>query len=163
MPGRRVPLGSWTRLRQMRAKLRFVLTWLLLFALPLHGWAAAAMINCGPSHHRMAHTAAVDGTTFGTIDRSTDMGHGAGHHATAVQGSHDHADEPTGHGHNELVKVGASKCSACSACCSAFALPTTIVSLASVPSASFVPPVLPDAVVFFLTTGPERPPKPSAA
>ena len=37
----------------MLRSLKFLLIWLLALALPLQGWAAAGMIDCGTDHHQM--------------------------------------------------------------------------------------------------------------
>ncbi|MFW2455267.1 hypothetical protein [Methyloversatilis discipulorum] len=41
----------------MRSATRLLLTFMLLLALPLQGFAAAAMISCAPSHHGLPTTA----------------------------------------------------------------------------------------------------------
>ncbi|MGZ8272371.1 MAG: hypothetical protein ACXWUM_00555 [Burkholderiaceae bacterium] len=95
----------------MTGTLRSVLTWLLLVAVPLQGYAAAGMLFCGGSGERAPVAA------------------GAEHH-------HDHATSPLDGTHQHEATAGASDdgaaldlhdamhgtCSACSSCCSVAAL-----------------------------------------
>lgn len=108
----------------MRLGFRSALMWLLLLALPLQGFAAATLLNCGPNHHRVVVAAA------GVADAAAAHVH--------AQGSHDmqadmhaelHADQDADQGADQgagtpAEKVAASKCSACAACCLGAALPT---------------------------------------
>jgi hypothetical protein len=115
------------RLRRMTRTLRSVLTWLLLVAVPLQGYAAAGMLFCGALGERAPVAA------------------GAAHH-------HDHASSPLDSTHLHEAAAAASdddaawdlhsvmhgKCSACSTCCSVSALPS-----APMTSAGFEPRATP--------------------
>jgi hypothetical protein len=88
--------------------------WLLLLALPLQGFAAATMINCGPNHHRMlaasarpateSHEHAMSGHHLHAADAAGDI------HAAATD---DGEDGPSSVHH--LDKLSKFKCSACAA------------------------------------------------
>lgn len=105
----------------MTRALRSVLTWLLLVAVPLQGYAAAGMLFCGavgehaPAaagvEHHLDHAAApLDGT----------------HPHEATAGASDDGATPDLHG------VVHGKCSACASCCSAAALPAAPMASAVV-------------------------------
>lgn len=104
------------------SRIRLLLAWLVLAAIPLQGFAAASMLFCGM---------------------------GAAHHQAQVQverqptASHDHAQ----HGHGDAVKEQAAqpadgqaqlpdashKCGVCGSCCSSAALTGTPPALALAP------------------------------
>ena len=144
----------------MALLIRTLLIWLMVFAVPAQGAAAAVMAFCGPNHH--AGTAA-------TQARQTE----AAEHSMLRS----HADSPIAHQHmaaqtdesNSAAAASAEssqgshavkqKCSACASCCSTSALlsPTLAVpALAVTPTvfSTVVPTV--DA---FAASGPDRPPR----
>lgn len=140
----------------MRSRFRTALMWLLLLALPLQGFAAATMINCGPNHHRMASAAMA-----ATPDAHEHAASGQHHHPMdAASDHHDAAsndsDAPSVHHLDKLMKF---KCSACAACCMGAAMPTADVAFKAFP-----PAMTPDSLVLtshvgFVTDGPDRPPR----
>lgn len=140
----------------MRIRFRIALTWLLLLALPLQGFAAATMINCGPNHHRMIAAA--------MADTAEARQHGAGgqhHHEMGVSADHhegasNDGDAKSVHHFDKLMKV---KCSACAACCMGAALPTAALSIASLPPAMTTAAFVSIPHVDFLSAGLDRPPR----
>lgn len=72
---------------------RHLLVWIVAALLPLQGYAAAAMISCGPMHAQAA---------------------GQSHHHADHEGHEGHHQEHEGKASPELFKF---KCSACAACC----------------------------------------------
>lgn len=118
----------------MRALVRIVLAWVVAMALPVQGFAAAAMLSCGPGHARMAE--AVD------AGHSHEFRHGAHPRldAHAVAGVHSLAevavpDKASPDASAASAASGAFTCSACAACCVASALPASprvVVALRSV-------------------------------
>ena len=99
---------------------RFLLVWVLVALLPLQGYAAAAMISCGPMHAEQA---------------------------LKVQKFH-HGDHHSGRQHSHHESVGTSnsepdefppalpdllkfKCSACAACCTGAAAPSPSIPFVS--------------------------------
>ena len=135
--------------RLMSALQRFLLVCLLSLAIPLQGYAAAAMTFCGPTHERMAAAHA-----------HADHGHaadGASHH-----GGHEvsaHAGEHVDDGLTHWQQLGDLDCSACAACCAAAVLPTSTpqLPLSSARAEPAPQPRLTSAT--FLTGGQERPPR----
>lgn len=119
--------------------------WLLLAALPVQGWAVATLVNCGPTHPRMAAAA-------------HDAAEHAHHHGeTANQGEPANAQaEPDAAASLSLSKF---KCSACASCCLGMALPSTAVTFDAAVSSDAVEPDLPQRHAVFLTAGLERPPR----
>ncbi|WP_430434487.1 hypothetical protein [Methyloversatilis sp.] len=109
---------------------------MLLLALPLQGFAAAAMISCAPSHHGMLTTGAMH----------DDVAAHAYHHG----GDHDPAATPS---------QGKHACSACAACCIGGALTPSALRLPGDFSTHLRP--LPAHVTppAFITEGTERPPR----
>jgi hypothetical protein len=143
------------------SRFRFLLLWLMLLALPMQGFAAAGMLFCGPGHH---------GATPQAISALADhpdgaMAHSHQHGATATSDQHSaqahHATpEKPQSDPLKLDKVGADKCSVCSACCNAAAMPVAAATtLAIAPQAG---PIAADSVSFagFIEGQLERPPRP---
>ncbi|MBX9793861.1 MAG: hypothetical protein K2Y02_06150, partial [Burkholderiaceae bacterium] len=130
--------------RRMLNRVRVALMWVLLFALPFQGYAAATMLGCGPTHHRMSSATAEVASAPAA--------------AAAHIHQHDAADAFAEAGDHHLAgKV--SKCSACAACCVGAALPAAaLVFAAAAPAAA---PAAQRSVgdVRFVTDGPDRPPR----
>lgn len=67
------------------------------------------------------------------------------------------------HGHDDaadhLDKLAKVKCSACATCCTAVALPTSVVNFEPQSEPAVMVSPLSSAAVTFLTGGPERPPR----
>ncbi len=137
---------------------RSAVMWLLLLALPLQGFAAATMLNCGPNHHQMWEASI--GTPAAAHEHS---GHADHQHPmdradpgpTAASSAPDDAGSPV----QQLGDLTQFKCSACAACCMGAALPTAALTFQSPP-----PTVAPGVSVLashvgFLTDGPDRPPR----
>lgn len=97
----------------MTRTLRTVLTWLLLVALPLQGYAAAGMLFCGGSGERAPVAAGVEHHH----DRASSPLDGTHQHESTAGASDDGAAL-------DLHDVMHGKCSACSSCCSVAALPS---------------------------------------
>lgn len=139
---------------------RAALAWLLLFSLPLQGYAAATMLSCGPNHHQMwaaAATAAVSHHDSGEAPHEH-------HHAQtttddpAADASVDVGGDDGASVHH-LNKLSKFKCSACAACCVGAALPTSPLEFLAVPPAIARDCLVPAAHVGFFTDGPDRPPR----
>ena len=142
----------------MRSRFRSALMWLLLLALPLQGFAAVTMLNCGPNHQRMWEAALAE--PAGSHDHATrghhqhEMSTAGNHHDTA---SADAETDPSSvHQLNKLTKF---KCSACAACCIGVALPTAALAFASMPPAEALRFFVPAPHVDFVTDGLDRPPR----
>lgn len=107
----------------MKTLARIVMAWLVAVALPVQGFAAAAMLSCGPGHERMA----------GAVE----AGHAHASHGTAATAAMASA---TASDATALAAAGAFKCSACAACSVATALPTSLVIVAAQrPAAEAIP------------------------
>ena len=106
--------------------IRILLTWILVALLPLQGYAAAAMISCGPVHAQQAGNA----EAFHHSHASNAAGVSHTHHesAGAVAGG-------TGHDSPALPDLLKFKCSACAACCTGAAAPSpSMPSMAAIKS-----------------------------
>ena len=143
---------------------RAALVWLLLFSLPLQGYAAATMLSCGPNHHQMWAAAAMTTATTTSHHDSGEAQH-EHHHAQTV--ADDPAPDATANvdvagddaSVDRLNKLSKFKCSACAACCVGAALPTSPLEFLSFPPAVAKDCSVPAAHVGFFTDGPDRPPR----
>ena len=141
----------------MSIRVRTVLLWLLLLALPMQGYAAATMVNCGSNHHRMAAAAKFGGATSASA---------AAHHVHhGMQGSHVHDESAGSNKHDIHPSDPASKfkCSACAACCVGAALPIAPLVFATAAPSGAPPDFFSIGPIGFLTDGPDRPPRTSLA
>ena len=129
--------------------LRIALAWLLAVALPLQGYAAQAMLLCGPAHHPSVaihdhaahdHSAAAshDDAAIGSLDQA---GGSHEHHAKAINSGH------------------AGKCSTCASCCSAAAMSTAVISVEVTPQHSPAVATIPMGNAVETIGGLDRPPR----
>ena len=145
----------------MSFRFRSVLMWLLLIALPVQGFAAATMLNCGPNHQQMWQASAA-----AKADPSVHAAHD--HHHKAVDadaGEAPTAGQPSDDGNSltQLNKAAKFKCSACAACCMGIALPASPLAITALLVDS-APQLEGSAVhVDFVSTGPDRPPRTARA
>lgn len=133
----------------MMFRFRTALMWLLLIALPLQGYAAATMLNCGASHDR---TVAMDGSVATLLEALE-----AHHHFR--QGNLD--DDARAAGHHHADGKANAKCSACAACCVGAALPATALVFADAGPDRAPTRFFSIGPIGFLTGGPDRPPRTS--
>jgi hypothetical protein len=155
----------------MWSRIRNVMMWLLIAALPVQSWAAATMVNCGPSHHRMAPQAASGGHSSSEHHshahdaQVAGHDHAVDHHDMEADGHHadedqlQASDEPQADTDQQSLSLGKFKCSACAICCLGMALPSSVLSFDASVSSETVQPGMPHGHVVFLTAGPERPPR----
>ncbi|WP_157603770.1 hypothetical protein [Rhizobacter sp. Root1221] len=148
----------------MSSWFRTALMWLLVAALPVQSWAAATMVNCGPSHHQMASESATHGAVPGPPASGHDSmkshsGHSHEHHAEAGVSAADVDGSRTADTDYSLQKLGKFKCSACASCCLGVALPSPVLSFDARVSSDTIVAGMPQAVSVFLTDGQERPPR----
>ena len=141
----------------MSKLLRIALTWMLVVALPIQGYAAQAMLTCAPAHHQ---SAVVDDQAHHDHDTaSEDMAVSMSSHGDIMgspNASFDH--------HAKTFKAGhASKCSACSSCCSAAAITTSVLALKVIPQHAPVVATIPAGNAVEAIGGLDRPPRPLLA
>jgi hypothetical protein len=119
------------------------------------------MLSCGPAHERMAGAAATSAPHLHHHEGAAI--HGYAHVAIHAHGSSTASyasDVEHGAAHHDLDRLSKFKCSACSVCCTAAALPATMLTFDATPVAHSVAQAVPATAVIFLTGGPERPPRP---
>jgi len=144
----------------MAFRFRSALMWLLLLALPLQGFAAATMINCGPNHHRMMASSGAEPT-----ETHEHLSGGERHHEMGMAADHDHDEaasaEVSGEGLSlpHLDKLMKFKCNACAVCCMGAAMPTAAFTFEPPPPAIAPEFFVPSSHVGFVTDGPDRPPR----
>lgn len=142
------------------SRIRSFLLCLMMLALPLQGFAAAAMLYCGtgPAHQAMQTQAA-------TQDSQQSHDHAAGamqhdHHAQPIDtAAQTQADQPTDQAQAQLPDA-AHKCGVCAACCSVLAL-TDVAHAIAVPS--LPPSDLAEPFVLIDTVPSRQPDKPPRA
>lgn len=143
----------------MKSQFRTALMWLLLLALPLQGFAAATMLNCGPNHHRMLSATPVKAPSVADVDAKV------GHHGHVMGMAGDHHDMVADAGSNDmpsvhhLDKLTKFKCIACAACCLGAALPTAPLVFTSFPPAMTTAAFVSNPHADFLSGGLDRPPR----
>ena len=149
----------------MSRHLRFVLLWLLALALPVQGLASAAMLHCAGSHERMHALQGDAGLVAGAVgarvsaDVATHHGAHDDGHPTMAAAQDGHDLDPGRKAGDPLADQGKYSCSACAACCSAFALSGSVPTLATPDFAPTVFAALAYAADAFAAEGPERPPR----
>ena len=154
--------------------LRTVLIWLVAFAIPAQGMAAAAMLHCGPHHHDATAAQTKDHAHLGDLGLAPAAPATHGHAAHAVAD----ADVADNVGRNSAMPDAAStaligkstaatkatgstyqKCSACASCCAGMALPSAAVMTPAIDPVREVT-VLPKSwAASIVIDGPERPPR----
>ncbi len=128
----------------MNKKFKTVLLWLLLFAIPLQGFATSSMLFCEISHHHEVTTMQVS-----ALEHDHD---GHQHELSATVSDHGH--------HNDGFQHDMTKCSACAACCVGAAIVSSLGN-----GFSLTPPEshpIPFSIVRFaghIPAGLERPPR----
>jgi hypothetical protein len=157
-PGQvRGPLPAATMARSM-LRLRLLLAWLLMAALPLQGFAAASMLFCGVER--------------GAVSQAAGDGHASHQHGDAPTSAHDHAAH--GHGsqdHHAKADTGSGSapqadqdpqghgCPVCASCCQVVG----IGGFEPFPQTSAPPGVEPSSPVVRVatrtTTVPDKPPR----
>lgn len=135
-------------------RFRLLLAWLLLAALPLQGWAAAAMLFCGPAQtvamHSEVHVAKADAGNRGLHADHHDM-----HAAHAQQ----HLDGGDADGGTQPSADGVHTCSVCAACSHGVALAQTPQwpAVLPPPAADITEPLI--AVLARPSPVPDKPPR----
>jgi hypothetical protein len=148
----------------MLAWLKKAIAWICIAALPVQGWAAAAMLNCGPSHHRSANAFEAALHAFHSHPEDVAEAPSLAHDEDASVGDATQATaDAHGSAHGDLATLSKFKCSACAACCSPAGLPTAAFALDVPVSVHFAAPVPFTRDVLFLTCGTDRPPRANLA
>lgn len=148
----------------MKAFMRAFLLWLMVLAVSAQGTAASLMLFCGTSHTRMMH-----GTDSEHHGRASSNAHDhAAHSATSTQPSAVHVDashggDPKHEGVDSFAHLGQLSCSACAACCSVMALPSSVLLPVQSNAVHPVPAVSAVSVQSHQPEGPDRPPRVTSA
>lgn len=143
----------------MATWLKLVILWLLAFALPVQGWAAAFMVHCQGNHQHPEGFAQVYETGDSHPDTrgvASDEHHA--HFGTESASSDSHFD-PAPVQPDPLAQHGDHGCSACGACCSAAALPSPSIDLNDTTPPDRWLVIAAVGRVGFVTSGPDRPPR----
>jgi hypothetical protein len=143
----------------MLSWLKLVTLCLLAFALPVQGWAAAAMVHCERSRQHNEGVVHVHETGETHQHLQAVVVDDALEHAVAGSVASDSHSPSTSSKPGKLAHVGDHSCSACGACCSPAAMPTMAIDVADpAPPARWIA-VVTYGRVGFVTSGPDRPPR----
>jgi len=155
------PCGvGYTRL--MRRMIKSMIALFVVLAVPIQGFASAAMTHCDQSHRR-SQVALVDSDDQPSASHHLAVGGTkAPHHHDAVAVDRANTSSAASQDHAPAVKLSdlaKFKCSACATCCSASVLPSVMPGIAApdvsrATGATDAPDV--DAVA---VNGPDRPPR----
>ena len=142
----------------MRLSLRSLLIWLMVLAMPVQAVAAASMQHCGAAHRLMQM-----GSTAAVTPDGDDPAHDATPHLHADAGTGLDADLSAGNSSDTSLSatplVDDFTCSACANCCSAVALPSSLVRLPA-PDIEVHASALPGSgLISFMSGGIDRPPR----
>lgn len=134
---------------------RIVMTWLLVLALPVQGYAAQTMLRCDPAHHQSRLTTAPEASSL----EHASMSHQASSASTHLPW---HTTDADGHftDHHSLQHPDpAGQCSACASCCSHVGIATRVPELPLMSAG--VPLMLPPSISFkhVFVRGLDRPPR----
>lgn len=145
----------------MNRFMRCLVMWLLVLALPVQGFAASTMLLCGAGHHvaaqgaeRMHDRASGSVRKAGRVVEASEPHRHL--HAAQAAPTHDRAGNQSLSAKHAKVT---GKCSACASCCSAVALPTTVIAFTAAAPSRALPVVELTTRVGFFTDGPDRPPR----
>jgi hypothetical protein len=136
--------GSQGYTRAMSSLGRLLLIWLVAFALPAQGIAAATLKFCAPAHESQLRLLAV----------SAHERHGEHHRSVVPSGA---AAEQGGA--TDPAQQGKLNCSACAACCAATALPAAPLTVPAIEPAVERVTARVAAYVSPVGMGLERPPR----
>ena len=104
----------------MNKFIKILAVWILVFALPVQGFAAATMMNCEQSHSHEAKSVA-EGHSH-----AMHSGHdeGVSHEAAVHEDVADAADAADNHAthHSSSTKHACSHCGTCTVCCTSTAI-----------------------------------------
>lgn len=140
----------------MWARIRAVLTVLVVLAIPVQGFAAATMLPCGPVHERMAGGAVgVHAHAAATVAHGHDHHVGVMAHGPAAHGSLDVATPDRA----PFAPLADVKCSACATCCTVSAIPAAPLIVAFDRAASEAIPSRHQPSVDFVVERLEPPPR----
>ena len=144
--------------------LRITLMWLVALAVPVQGYAAVAMLGCGPGQH---DTAGMRSPVAVANDNDAVLSPHS-HESYAEVAGERHLDDSAEPGHAHALKAhgtpgkaGKGSCTPCASCCVVSALPATTLIFLAIPLVDFFVPLAPRGLASFLTEGPERPPRSS--
>lgn len=144
----------------MQLLIRTLFIWLLVFAVPAQGAAAATMALCGPSHHRDA--AAAQGQANPLAEHAFHVGSSLTAHeqlVPTVQSEQHDSLSASAAAPSKASSADKHKCSACASCCSAGAILNAVLSMPPPGVALTLFADVVAAVDAFATDGPDRPPR----
>ena len=138
----------------MTTRVKILLLWLLAFAIPVQGFAAAVQAGCAPSQQMQMPA---------VVAPAADMHHHAGddmHSMHDMQAMHDVSTQAdSGHSMPHQHKAGSASCSSCSVCTIGAVLPLTLDKLINLPVAADIHVAkTTHGFVGYTPENPERPP-----
>lgn len=141
----------------MNKLINLLAVWVLVFALPMQGFAAATMMNCekSHSHETKSLTETHDHATHSGYDEATSHEATHEHVADAIDNQHNHATP-----HSSSTKHACSHCATCTVCCATTAIVTTSLNvLAQFDNSKATLAYSAPQFTSFVSAGIERPPR----
>ncbi len=140
----------------MTSRVKIFLLWLLAFAIPVQGFAAAVQMGCAPSQQTRSIPIHEAAASVASADEHQHAGHAMhGVETTAQADAGLAADHPIPHQH----KASSASCSSCSVCTIGAILPLALDKLINLPVAADIHVARAQhGYVGYTPENPERPP-----
>jgi len=136
--------------------IRIAVMWLLAAAIPVQGFAAVTVHRCGANHHQRAAAASAF-VHAGPVAHQHTSHHPADATASDAQEGDDSAQAVKAK--DGVQQSSKGSCSLCASCCTAAALPATIVPIDAPVFVESLSAAAVGSIAIFLTDSPERPPR----
>ena len=132
--------------------IKLLAAWILVFALPMQGFAAATMVNCEKSHSHEAKSLTEN------HNHAMHSGHDEG---TIYEATHEHVADTTSNHDTHHSSSSKHACTHCgSVCCSSTAIVATLPIVAShFDNSKTTPTYSAPQFTSFVSAGIERPPR----
>ncbi len=136
----------------MNKFIKLLAVWILVFALPMQGFAAATMINCEQSHSHDAKNLAEGHNHV----MHSEHDEGVSHEATA----HENVTDNHATHHSSSTKHACSHCGTCTVCCTSSAIVASALNIpAQFNSSNANLAYSASQFTSFISAGIERPPR----
>jgi hypothetical protein len=136
----------------MSHRVRYLILWFLLLALPMQGWAMVTLLPCGGGHQTTMQVRG-DARELPPTDEAHAL-HDHGQHGVVMGDSSDLDNSGS-----TTDGTTTSQCSACASCCLGAVLPTSALIFDASPPRALVVAMVTTPALNFFTSGPDRPPR----
>lgn len=140
----------------MPSFVRLVLVWLMVLAIPVQGFAAAAMQHCGPTHEQMRGVSSTASAGDGHAHVHAGQTDAGSSHSASPEPA---AAQPSSALPDDIAADAGVTCSACAGCCVALGIPAATVRLPAAPIGVAAVDRSPTQRESFVPAGLDRPPR----